>query len=61
MPRSNNSEDEQRHDKIVAVRLPMSLALDVESAAGRELLSVSAYVRRLLHLAVQAEQAGMPR
>ncbi len=35
MPRSNNSEDEQRHGKIVAVRLPMSLALDVESAADR--------------------------
>jgi hypothetical protein len=50
-------KNEQRHGKIVAVRLPMSLALDIESAAQAELLSTSAYIRRLLYLSVLAEQA----
>ena len=42
-------KDEQRHGKIVAVRLPMSLALDVESAGDRELLSVSRSLRTARH------------
>jgi hypothetical protein len=47
---------EETTSKIVATRVPSALVIELEKAADRELLSVSAYVRRLILQAVNADR-----
>ena len=42
--------------KTVATRVPADLAAQIEQAAAKELMSVSTFVRRLILLAIRAEQ-----
>ena len=48
-------EQEKENLKIIATRVPPALAQDIEKAAERELLSVAAFVRRLLFVATRSE------
>jgi hypothetical protein len=49
-------EAETTVNKIIACRVPTTLAAELEKAAEKELLSVSCYVRRLILNAVSADR-----
>jgi hypothetical protein len=51
---------EEKHPRIIATRVPPALALELEKAAERELLSVFSYVRRLILLAVNGDRRAAP-
>lgn len=48
-----------KKDKTIAVRVPADLAERIESAADKELLTSSAWIRRTVLFALQASEANI--
>lgn len=57
MDHDDNSEQADQLGKPISFRAPPALARAIEQAAGKELISTSAYCRRAVLRSVEAQEA----
>lgn len=51
----DESQTHERNDRVIATRVSPALAAQVEAAAAKELLPISIFIRRLLHLHINGD------